>query len=80
MKAGATFGVLAAAAALVFGIYMVDIDQTQEAQLPEISIEGGQAPEFEAEVGNIDVGEKDVTVTVPTVDIDPPSDESVASN
>lgn len=80
MKLGAIFGVLVAAAALAFGIYMIDIDQTQEAQLPDITIESGQAPEFEANVGDIDVGEEKVTVTVPTVDIDPPKDGETASS
>ncbi|UWQ32443.1 hypothetical protein K3555_18225 [Leisingera sp. M527] len=73
--------ILAAAAGilvLVFGIYMIDIDQTQDTRLPdvEVSVEGGQLPEFDAEVGDIETGTKEVTVTVPTVDIQSPEEDA----
>ena len=53
------------------GVYMIDIDQTQEARLPDVdvSVEGGQAPKFEANVGSIDVTQEEVTVEVPEVDV-----------
>ena len=73
--------ILAAAAGilvLVVGIYMIDIDQTQDTRLPdvEVSVEGGQLPEFDAEVGDIETGTKEVTVTVPTVDIQSPEEDA----
>lgn len=46
----------------------INIGQTQEAQLPKV--EGGQLPKFDADVGDIDVGTKNTTVEVPTIDID----------
>nr|WP_239032586.1 MULTISPECIES: hypothetical protein [unclassified Leisingera] len=63
---------------MVFGIYMIDIDQTQDTRLPdvEVSVEGGQLPEFDAEVGDIETGTKEVTVTVPTVDIQSPEEDA----
>ena len=80
MKIGAIIGAVVVAAAIGFGIYMVDIDQTQETVMPEIEIEGGQLPEFNADVGEISVTEETVTVTVPQVNITPPEEENVASN
>lgn len=97
MKAGiAIVGAVAVAAVVGFGIYMIDVDQTQEARLPdvEVSATGGQMPEFDAEVGSISVDEEQVdvtvpkvkvvteeeTVTVPTLNVTTPEDESVAQN
>jgi hypothetical protein len=60
--------VLAAALLMIFG--MISIDQTQTAQLPSISVEGGQAPQFEADVGSVDLGTQNRTVAVPTIDVE----------
>ena len=81
MKTGVIIGGIVAIIAVAFGIYMVDIDQTQDAALPEVSIEGGQMPEFDAEVGDVSVTEEEVTVTVPEINITPPKgDEAAVSN
>ncbi|MBM1311188.1 hypothetical protein JQT66_13170 [Sulfitobacter mediterraneus] len=88
----AIIGGAAAAVVIAAGIYMIDIDQTQEARMPDVdvSVNGGQLPEFEAEVGSVSVEQEDVTVdvpdvevtmeekrlTVPTLEINPPSDDS----
>jgi hypothetical protein len=67
--------------AVALGVYMIDIDQTQQAQFPDVTIEGGQLPEFDAETGNISVTEEEMTVTVPNVEITPSEqDENFASN
>jgi len=62
---------LAVVAVLAVGaaVYMVDIDQTQETRLPEVEIEGGQLPAFDAEVGTVELTEEQVDVTVPDVDV-----------
>lgn len=81
MKTGVIIGGIAAAIALAFGVYMVDIDQTQEAALPEVTVEGGQMPEFDAEVGDIDVTSEEVTVTVPEITVTPPEEnDTLVSN
>lgn len=59
--------VLALIAALVFGF--IDVDQTQSAHLPEVEVNGGQAPEFNADVGRVDVGTEKRTIEVPTIDV-----------
>ncbi|MCK0149524.1 hypothetical protein MWU54_05785 [Marivita sp. S6314] len=81
MKIGIAIAAVIAAIAVAFGVYMIDIDQTQQAELPEVNIEGGQLPEFDAEMGDVTVTEEEVTVTVPSVEITPPTeDEDIASN
>ena len=79
MRPGIIIAAIVAVIAVAFGVYMIDIDQTQEAQLPEVEIEGGQMPEFSAETGDVDVEEEEVTVTVPTLEVTPPEEET-ASN
>ena len=58
--------VLVLLAALAFGF--INVDQTQTAQLPRV--EGGQLPEFDADVGSVDVGTQNTTVAVPTVEVE----------
>ncbi|MEW9918665.1 hypothetical protein AB2B41_03565 [Marimonas sp. MJW-29] len=64
-------GAVAVVALAAVAFYMVDIDQTQEARLPDVdvSVEGGQMPEFNAEVGSVEMTEEEVTVEVPDVEI-----------
>jgi hypothetical protein len=59
---------------------LLDINQTQPAQAPEVSVtengvvaKGGQAPAFYVETGTVSVGAeaKNVTVAVPTVQVNP---------
>lgn len=78
MKPSYIFAAVAGILVLVFAVYMIDIDQTEEARLPDVdvSVEGGQMPEFDADVGDIETGSKDVTVTVPTVDIQSPEEDA----
>ncbi len=78
MKTGVIIAAAAVAIAGAAGIYMVDIDQTEEARLPdvEVTVEGGNLPEFDAEIGDIDIGTEEITVTVPTVDVQTPDQES----
>lgn len=53
-------------------LYLVDLDQTKEARLPEVEVstEGGQMPAFDVEVADVDVGTEEKTVTVPGVDVE----------
>lgn len=78
MKVMSVIAVVIAAVAIGFGIYMVDIDQTEEASLPdvELTVEGGNLPEFDAEVGDIEMGTEEVTLEVPTIDIQSPAEDA----
>jgi len=64
--------VIIVVALMVLGF--INIDQTRQAQLPSVSVQGGQAPQFRADVGSVDVGTKNQTVRVPDVQINRPAD------
>ena len=78
MKPGIIIAAIAAVAAIAFGVYMIDIDQTEEAALPDVdvSVEGGNLPEFDVETGDIDVGTTTIKTTVPTIDIETPAEDN----
>lgn len=67
-------GAVVVVAAIAFAIFFVDVDQTQEAALPEVTVEGGQLPEFDATVGEINVGTETVEVEVPTISVESPEE------
>ena len=77
MRTGTIFAAIIAVIVLGFAVYMIDIDQTQEARLPDVDVqvEGGQAPEFDADVGDVKVGEETVEVEVPTLEVEPPAED-----
>ena len=57
------------------GLAACDVDQTQEGEMPEVEVTGGQMPEFDVETADVDVGTKETTVEVPDVDITMPDAE-----
>ena len=60
--------IVAIIAAFAFGL--IDINQTKETKLPEVSVQGGQAPAFDVDTAKVDVGTKNATVELPKVDVD----------
>ena len=61
-------------APLAIGLAACDVDQTKEAELPEVEVKGGQAPEFDVETADVDVGTEKKTIEVPDVDVKMPDD------
>lgn len=51
--------------------YLVDVEFTKEARLPnvDINVSGGQMPEVQVKTGSIKVTKENVTVKVPDVDM-----------
>lgn len=47
---------------------IVDLRQTQTARVPEVKLEGGQAPKFDVDVGKVEIGTETRTVEVPKVE------------
>ncbi len=82
MKAGTIIAIVVVIIAIVFGIYFIDVDQTEEGSLPDVdvSVEGGEMPEFDADVGDIETGTEEVTIEVPTVDIQSPEEDAADEN
>jgi hypothetical protein len=64
----AIIAVLAIIAAFAFGL--IDIDQTKETKVPEVSVQGGQAPAFDVDTAKVNVGTQREDVKLPTVDVD----------
>lgn len=50
----------------------IDLQRTQKGSLPEVQVKGGQLPEYEASVAKVEVGTRNETVEVPTVDVKKP--------
>ncbi|WP_112322612.1 hypothetical protein [Oceanibium sediminis] len=71
---GKIIAVAAAVVLIAAGFFLLDVEQTEEGTLPDVdvSVEGGQAPEFKVETGDAEVGE--TTVTVPTIEVTPAED------
>lgn len=67
---------LAAAGGLALG--GCDVDQTKNAQLPDVdvNVSGGQAPEFNVTGPEVNVGTENVTVQVPDVDVKVPAENA----
>lgn len=67
---------LAAAGGL--GLAACDVDQTKNAQLPDVdvNVSGGQAPEFDVTGPEVNVGMENKTVQVPDVDVKVPAENA----
>ncbi|MEL1251875.1 hypothetical protein [Aurantiacibacter gilvus] len=68
------FAIIAVAGTLALGLSACDVDQTEEGEMPEVDVEGGNLPEYDVEGPEVDVDTEEVTVDVPTVDVDMPDD------
>jgi len=76
LKIASVLAIVIAVVAIGFGVYMVDIDQTQQASLPDVdvNVEGGNLPEFSAEVGDIETGTEVIALEVPTIEFESPEE------
>jgi len=66
------------AAASIVGLGACDVDQTKEAELPDVEVNasGGQLPEYDVDAPTVNVGTENKTIEVPTVDVDAPKDDN----
>jgi len=77
-KSGGSKVAFIAIGAIVFagiaaaGLYLTDVDQTQEAKLPSIDVQvaEGQMPKFDVDVAEVDVSMKETDIDVPTVGVE----------
>jgi uncharacterized lipoprotein len=60
------------------GLAACDVDQTKNAQLPDVDVNatGGQLPEFNVTGPDVNVGTENKTVQVPTVDVNVPAENA----
>jgi uncharacterized lipoprotein len=66
------------AAASGLGLAACDVDQTKNAQLPDVDVNvtGGQAPEFNVTGPEVNVGMENKTIQVPDVDVKVPAENA----
>ena len=66
------------AAASGLGLAACDVDQTKNAQLPDVDVNatGGQLPEFNVTGPEVSVGTENKTVQVPDVDVKVPAENA----
>ena len=66
------------AAASGLGLAACDVDQTRNAQLPDVDVNvtGGQTPEFNVTGPEVTVGTENRTVQVPDVDVKVPAENA----
>lgn len=70
MRNGIIIAVIAIVAIIgAFAFGLIDINQTKETKLPEVAVEGGQAPAFDVKTADVEVGTKDTSVEVPKVEV-----------
>ena len=50
----------------------IDLQRTQAGSLPQVQVKGGSLPKYEAEVAKVEVGTRNETVEVPTVNVKKP--------
>jgi hypothetical protein len=74
---------LVAAVLIAVATGFLNIDQIRGAKAPEITTtsngvvaKGGQRPAFDIETGSVEVGSRNATVTVPTVEVKRPQDQT----
>lgn len=61
--------------AIAFGVAACDVQKTQEGKLPEVEVQGGQVPKYDVDVGEVEVGTEKKEITVPTIDVQTPSEQ-----
>jgi hypothetical protein len=88
MRAVLLILILAVVAVIVaLGTGLVDINQTRGAQVPNVdagenglAASGGQTPAFDVETGSVQVGTKQATVPMPTVEVTPAGNSAQPAN
>lgn len=59
-----------AAAGLALALGACDVQQTEEGELPEVEVKGGNMPEYDVDAPDVDVKTETRTIEVPVVDVE----------
>ena len=57
------------AASLVLPLTACQVRQTEEGEMPEVEVKGGEAPEYDVDAADVEVTGQERQVTVPDVDV-----------
>ncbi|HEU5208794.1 MAG TPA: hypothetical protein VFU06_05220 [Longimicrobiales bacterium] len=58
--------------ALAFGLAACTAEQTEEGDLPDVDVQGGQLPEYDVDAADVEIGTDTQTVRVPDIDVTAP--------
>lgn len=62
--------ILAATGLAILGLSACDVEQTEEGDMPEVTVEGGNLPEYDVDVPEVDVTTEETTIDVPVIDVE----------
>jgi hypothetical protein len=60
---------LVAATLLALPMVACEVHKTQEGEMPDVKVEGGQVPKYDVDPATVEVKPKETTVTVPDVNV-----------
>ncbi|MEN7537806.1 hypothetical protein [Aurantiacibacter flavus] len=60
----------ALASTAAMGLAACDVEQTDEGEMPEVDVNGGELPEYNVDAADVDVEMKEETVEVPTLEVE----------
>ena len=52
------------------GLAACDVEQTEEGEMPEVNVEGGNMPEYDVDTADVNVETEERTVEVPVIDVE----------
>lgn len=67
--------VIPLALVLVLSFTACEVEQTEEGEMPEVTVEEGNLPEYDVDAPEVDVEMEEKTVEVPDVDIEPAGED-----
>ncbi len=62
--------IAAALAATTLALSACDVEQTEEGDMPELEVQGGNMPEYDVDTADVDVETETRTVEVPTLEVE----------
>ncbi len=62
--------ILAASGVAAFGLAACDVEQTEEGDMPEVTVEGGNLPEYDVDAAEVTVGTEERVVDVPVIGVE----------
>lgn len=71
--------VIAVLAVVAYALGLFNVDASGDLKTPEVSLSGGEIPEIDVNTADVSIGSEEVTVDVPTVDIEPAAGDSKAT-
>ena len=69
------FAVISLALGAALALSACEVSQTEEGDMPDVTVEEGDLPAYDVEPADVSVGTEEVTVEVPDVDVDMPEED-----